>query len=78
MNCSISVDTHKYGYAPKGSSVIMYSKPEYRHYQWFTFPEWPGGIYATSTIGRIHIFIVLFTIKFDKNFDLKLDQELEA
>ena len=55
MNCSISVDTHKYGYAPKGSSVIMYSKPEYRHYQWFTFPEWPGGIYATSTIGRIHI-----------------------
>ncbi len=23
---SISADTHKYGYAPKGSSVILYSK----------------------------------------------------
>ena len=67
MNCSISVDTHKYGYAPKGSSVIMYSKPEYRHYQWFTFPEWPGGIYATSTIGIIHMLIVIFSKK-AKNF----------
>merc|ERR1711860_179173 len=40
-----------YGYAPKGSSVILYSSPEYRHYQWFTVSDWPGGIYATSTIG---------------------------
>jgi len=47
---SISADTHKYGFAPKGSSVILYSKPIYRHYQWFSFPDWPGGIYATSTI----------------------------
>jgi len=47
---SISADTHKYGFAPKGSSVIIYSKPIYRHYQWFSFPDWPGGIYATSTI----------------------------
>jgi len=47
---SISCDTHKYGFAPKGSSVILYSKPEYRHMQWFTFPDWPGGIYATATI----------------------------
>ena len=42
---SISADTHKYGYAPKGSSVILYSKLEYRQYQWFTFPEWPGKYY---------------------------------
>jgi len=47
---SISADTHKYGFAPKGSSVILYSEPKYRHYQWFTFSDWPGGIYATSTI----------------------------
>lgn len=47
---SISADTHKYGFAPKGSSVILYNKPIYRHYQWFSFPDWPGGIYATSTI----------------------------
>ena len=49
---SISADTHKYGFAPKGSSVILYSKPIFRHYQWFTFSDWPGGIYATSTIGK--------------------------
>lgn len=48
---SISADTHKYGFAPKGTSVIMYSAPQYRHYQWFTCPDWPGGIYATTTIG---------------------------
>ena len=34
-----------------GSSVIMYSCPELREYQWFSFPDWPGGIYATPTIG---------------------------
>jgi len=47
---SISADTHKYGYAAKGTSVVLYSSPEYRHYQWFTVPDWPGGIYATATI----------------------------
>ena len=30
---SISADTHKYGYAPKGSSVIMYRSKEMRHHQ---------------------------------------------
>ncbi|XP_033737444.1 sphingosine-1-phosphate lyase 1-like [Pecten maximus] len=48
---SISADTHKYGFAPKGSSVILYRKPEYRQKQFFVQPEWPGGIYATSTTG---------------------------
>ena len=49
---SISADTHKYGFAPKGSSVILYSEPIYRHYQWFSFVDWPGGIYATTTISN--------------------------
>jgi sphinganine-1-phosphate aldolase len=44
---SISMDTHKYGYAPKGSSVVMYSNPKYRQYQYYTSPDWSGGIYAT-------------------------------
>lgn len=48
---SISADTHKYGFAPKGTSVIMYREPSYRTYQWFSFPDWPGGIYATPTVG---------------------------
>ena len=54
---SISADTHKYGFAPKGSSVILYSNRELRHQQWFTFPDWPGGIYATSTIGMYVVHI---------------------
>ena len=49
---SISADTHKYGFAPKGSSVILYSESDYRHYQWFCTPDWPGGIYATSTVSE--------------------------
>ncbi|OMJ20187.1 Sphingosine-1-phosphate lyase [Smittium culicis] len=47
---SISCDTHKYGFAPKGSSVIMYSNRKLRHYQYFVCTEWPGGIYASPTI----------------------------
>jgi len=39
----------QYGYAPKGSSVVMYRNPEYRSYQWFIQPNWPGGIYPTPT-----------------------------
>ncbi|KAL6101487.1 sgpl1 [Pungitius sinensis] len=47
---SISADTHKYGYAPKGSSVILYSDTKYRHYQYFVAPDWQGGIYASPSV----------------------------
>lgn len=47
---SISVDTHKYGYAAKGTSVLLYRTPELRHYQYFTTTEWPGGLYHSPTI----------------------------
>ncbi|XP_069836733.1 sphingosine-1-phosphate lyase 1 isoform X2 [Dendropsophus ebraccatus] len=47
---SISADTHKYGYAPKGSSVILYSHKDYRHYQFFVTSDWPGGLYASPSI----------------------------
>ncbi|XP_020638775.3 sphingosine-1-phosphate lyase 1 [Pogona vitticeps] len=47
---SISADTHKYGYAPKGSSVILYRDTKYRQYQFFIAPDWQGGIYASPTI----------------------------
>lgn len=43
---SISCDTHKYGFSPKGSSVIMYSNKHLRHFQFFVAPDWQGGIYA--------------------------------
>lgn len=47
---SISCDTHKYAYAPKGSSVIMYRDAKYRKHQFSVQTDWPGGIYASPTI----------------------------
>jgi len=47
---SISCDTHKYGFAPKGSSVIMYRSKELRAYQFFVLPDWSGGVYASPTL----------------------------
>lgn len=47
---SISVDTHKYGFAPKGSSVVLYAAQRYRHAQYFVAPAWTGGIYASPSI----------------------------
>jgi len=42
---SLSADTHKYGYALKGTSVLLYRDAALRKYQYFTNPDWPGGIY---------------------------------
>ena len=47
---SISCDIHKYGYTPKGLSVLMYSSFELRRLQYFTATEWPGGLYVTPTM----------------------------
>ncbi|KAF4652862.1 Sphingosine-1-phosphate lyase 1, partial [Perkinsus chesapeaki] len=47
---SISCDTHKYGFSPKGTSVLMFRSTEMRKYQYSTCSEWPGGIYGTPTI----------------------------
>ncbi len=46
---SISADTHKYGYAAKGTSVILYRTPELRRYQFYTVTDWPGGLYFSPT-----------------------------
>lgn len=47
---SISVDTHKYGYANKGSSVVLYRGKNLRHYQYYISTDWPGGLYASPTL----------------------------
>jgi len=46
---SMSADTHKYGYAAKGTSVILYRGEELRHFQYYTTTEWPGGLYFSPT-----------------------------
>eukprot|EP00933_Yihiella_yeosuensis_P082366 TRINITY_DN9621_c1_g3_i2.p1 TRINITY_DN9621_c1_g3~~TRINITY_DN9621_c1_g3_i2.p1 ORF type:complete len:392 (+),score=71.13 TRINITY_DN9621_c1_g3_i2:138-1178(+) len=47
---SISCDPHKYGFAPKGSSVVMFSNKTLRHHMYCYLTEWTGGIYATPTM----------------------------
>ncbi len=46
---SMSADTHKFGYASKGTSVVLYRGREFRHYQFFTITDWPGGMYFSPT-----------------------------
>jgi sphinganine-1-phosphate aldolase len=47
---SISMDTHKYGYGPKGGSVLLYSDPYLFKKHCFIKEDWTGGIYGTSNL----------------------------
>ena len=47
---SISLDAHKFGYAMKGSSIILYRNPEMRMKQFYIYPDWPGGIFASVAL----------------------------
>lgn len=47
---SISCDTHKYGFGPKGESVLLFSSKDIRRYMYFVAPDWNGGIYASPTV----------------------------
>lgn len=47
---SLSVDLHKYGYAPKGASVLLYKTHALRRYQFYVHTDWAGGIYASPSL----------------------------
>ena len=47
---SISVDPHKYGYAPKGSSLLLWKDKKIRKNQYFIVSDWTGGIYASVSL----------------------------
>jgi sphinganine-1-phosphate aldolase len=47
---SMSADTHKYGYAAKGTSVVLYAGEELLHHQYFIATDWPGGLYFSPTL----------------------------
>jgi sphinganine-1-phosphate aldolase len=44
---SISADTHKYGYALKGTSVLTFRDKALRNAQYFTLTDWSGGKYCS-------------------------------
>eukprot|EP00547_Thalassionema_nitzschioides_P009343 CAMPEP_0194230858 /NCGR_PEP_ID=MMETSP0156-20130528/44626_1 /TAXON_ID=33649 /ORGANISM="Thalassionema nitzschioides, Strain L26-B" /LENGTH=467 /DNA_ID=CAMNT_0038963457 /DNA_START=512 /DNA_END=1915 /DNA_ORIENTATION=+ len=47
---SISADTHKYGYATKGTSVVIFRSLDLQHAAYFSYSRWPGGLYVTPTM----------------------------
>lgn len=47
---SISVDLHKYAYAPKGTSVLLHRTPELRRPQFFASADWPGYTMLNTTL----------------------------
>ncbi|MBX7227271.1 MAG: aspartate aminotransferase family protein [Chitinophagales bacterium] len=46
---SISADLHKYGYAAKGASLIMYKNSDIRKQQFYIKTDWMGGIYGSPS-----------------------------
>ncbi len=47
---SISVDTHKYAYAPKGTSLLLHRSSELRRPQFFASADWPGYTMLNTTM----------------------------
>lgn len=47
---SISADLHKYGFATKGTSVVLYRDAALRRFQFFAKPDWLGGAYASPAM----------------------------
>lgn len=47
---SISMDWHKYGYCPKGASVILHKNKDIRRHQIFTCSQWTGYTVINTTI----------------------------
>lgn len=48
---SLSVDLHKYGYAAKNASLILYKSKDIRRYQIFACSRWPGYTIVNPTAG---------------------------
>ncbi|MFG2071356.1 pyridoxal phosphate-dependent decarboxylase family protein [Nonomuraea maritima] len=47
---SISCDLHKFGYAPKGASVVLFADPAMRRAAYFASAAWPGYTIINATV----------------------------
>src|SRR5690606_32654055 len=45
-----SCDLHKYGYSPKGASVVLYADESLRRHAYFAAAEWPGYTVINATV----------------------------
>jgi sphinganine-1-phosphate aldolase len=56
---SLSCDLHKYGYSPKGASVVLFSDESLRRHAYFASAEWPGytvinaGVQSSKSAGPL-------------------------
>jgi sphinganine-1-phosphate aldolase len=48
--CSISMDLHKYAFAAKGASVVLYRDKALRRHQIFTCANWTGYTISNATV----------------------------
>jgi sphinganine-1-phosphate aldolase len=46
----ISMDVHKYGYVPKGASILLHRDENWAWLQTFFYDQWGSGLYATPAI----------------------------
>ncbi|MEP7180408.1 MAG: aminotransferase class V-fold PLP-dependent enzyme, partial [Pseudonocardiales bacterium] len=46
----ISADVHKYGYCPKGASVVLHRDPDWFGHQVFLYDQWPSGLYGSPAM----------------------------
>lgn len=47
---SISADLHKFGFAPKGSSLLLFADPELDRARYFALTDWPGYPVVNATL----------------------------
>ena len=47
---SMSADVHKYGFAAKGASTVIYRDMKYMKHQFFIHADWPGGVFASPAL----------------------------
>ncbi|MQY06897.1 pyridoxal phosphate-dependent decarboxylase family protein [Actinomadura macrotermitis] len=56
---SLSCDLHKYGYAPKGASVVLFASEDLRRHAYFASASWPGytvinaGVQSSRSAGPL-------------------------
>ncbi len=46
----MSADVHKYGYVPKGASVVLHRDDDWFSHQAFLYDQWPAGLYGSPAI----------------------------
>jgi glutamate/tyrosine decarboxylase-like PLP-dependent enzyme len=46
----MSADVHKYGYVPKGASVVLHRDDDWFGHQAFVYDTWPSGLYGSAAI----------------------------